>query len=440
MSPSTILTELCERNVRINSANLREGTNTTNPNWPPVENWVIWSEFNARDLYKLFKDDVEKPWRDPTKQVELTSFDTEPYDEDSLEHGVLTKALFPSVNAALKHSHNEASATLVEYGRSGRTSYDAPSDEGKGRPDWALCSQGSKLESGFYPNFAPGDTKLAKKWHSKLELPKNHAPWVSPVSQVLHYCHLSKSRYGFIITDYEVVVFRCSIEPTGPSGMASRPIRESAASQSYHHDSSTSDPDISDMMQNTSLEYSSYYQSSDSGDEFCPVEYRAIPWTNHGDGRAQLTIRLALFYLAKMAGFGQIAIQYEYPAFDSWCWFPEDGLYMHNTTGRKSKKMPSHGSLQHFDPSNAGPQFAEIDGLLYLTRASAITLNIDRRTSQYYYNPESGEVVYLDSQVWVYDEQFQDFGFFNGVRWHWASTSQLTAGGSNDTRRRRRRK
>jgi len=52
----------------------------------------------------------------------------------------------------------------------------------------------------------------------------------------------------------------------------------------------------------------SSYHNTESDTEFVPIEYGAIPWANHADGRKQLTLRLGLFYLAMMAGYGLTSI------------------------------------------------------------------------------------------------------------------------------------
>ncbi|KAM7195181.1 hypothetical protein V8F33_006855 [Rhypophila sp. PSN 637] len=113
--------------------------------------------------------------------------------------------------------------------------------------------------------------------------------------------------------------------------------------------SSTDISKLSDRLQNTSLGGSSY-QATDSGAEYHPVDYQAIPWTNHGDGKKTLTVRLALFYLSMRAGFGPAEIQTAYPPFNSWT-CRDDGTLMHNTTGKVIKRTASPDAiLCYYDP------------------------------------------------------------------------------------------
>ncbi|KAL2022983.1 hypothetical protein VTK56DRAFT_4198 [Thermocarpiscus australiensis] len=128
---------------------------------------------------------------------------------------------------------------------------------------------------------------------------------------------------------------------------------------------------LSDAMRNES----SAYQPPDAGVEAYHVEYQAIPWDNHGSGKTRLSIRSALFYLAMMAAFGGRSMMPTYPAFDSW-WFRDDaGMFVHNTTGMVAKKKPK--VLEHPEPcGERRPEwvtFTSEDGESedFLTRASS---------------------------------------------------------------------
>lgn len=46
-----------------------------------------------------------------------------------------------------------------------------------------------------------------------------------PVHQCVHYCFLSRTRYGFLITDKQLVILRVREEEVGPGLANSRPRR-----------------------------------------------------------------------------------------------------------------------------------------------------------------------------------------------------------------------
>jgi hypothetical protein len=87
-------------------------------------------------------------------------------------------------------------------------------------PDWAGVLD-TKTKDGKRPlNILPGDTKLGFKFKSnkfpnyKFDLSalidKQNPGWVYPLSQVFTYCLRVNVRYGYIITDEEIVALRFS--------------------------------------------------------------------------------------------------------------------------------------------------------------------------------------------------------------------------------------
>jgi hypothetical protein len=158
------------------------------------------------------------------------------------------------------------------------------------------------------------------------------------------------------------------------------------------------------------------------------VEYRSIPWSNHGRGRHHLTVRLALFYLSWMTGVGQNALQPSYPSFDSF-WFRLDGNCVHNTTGLLSKKPAK--SLEYPNPSGErGPRWVtfgseeENESLDVLTLESVLTLDVTKAEGTYYYYYYSGEadqVVLITQDTPVYDVTGEQYGFFDGLSWRTGS-------------------
>ncbi|KAK7191785.1 hypothetical protein PSPO01_02234 [Paraphaeosphaeria sporulosa] len=96
------------------------------------------------------------------------------------------------------------------------------------RPDWAaiLLDADGKARGSSPTNFLPGETKYSEKWrsawvevgdfkhmfNSQNELPE----WFKPLAQVFTYCYHLKTRYAYIITDEELVLFRVGPSEDGP--------------------------------------------------------------------------------------------------------------------------------------------------------------------------------------------------------------------------------
>lgn len=118
-------------------------------------------------------------------------------------------------------------------------------------PDMAIfLRDGNRTTS---TTLVTGDNKCATKWsHHGLTPSQSNPPtgplW--PIRQIVTYCVYSKTRYGWIMTTSEVVVFRVSRNP------------------------STSDP----------IKYI--------------VEWTHIPWSNSGEGK--LTVNLAIWWLGML--------------------------------------------------------------------------------------------------------------------------------------------
>ena len=97
------------------------------------------------------------------------------------------------------------------------------------RPDWAglrrLHDERENLKRTRKKpnNILPGDTKVSSKWKSsQIEIgtleSRPTKDWFKPIGQLYGYCFQAKARYGYVITDEELVAMRFDFEdPTvGP--------------------------------------------------------------------------------------------------------------------------------------------------------------------------------------------------------------------------------
>ncbi|KAH7459624.1 hypothetical protein FOMA001_g19918 [Fusarium oxysporum f. sp. matthiolae] len=148
--------------------------------------------------------------------------------------------------------------------------------------DWSTLSDQWFDDRGYF-NLLPGDTKLDAKWRPNM-LSDNFNEWQKVVSQV-----------------------------------------------------ATSD--IS--MALTSISGSSYSNSDPENWAYCNPEYAVIDWNANGP---RLTVKLALWALARMATSGDRHIDYSYPDLDTWRW--ADGCFVHNSSGVIKTKLSKHDVYQ----------------------------------------------------------------------------------------------
>ena len=95
--------------------------------------------------------------------------------------------------------------------KGGQSAY--PGKSSSFRPGWAGIRQSTCLHQKAM-NIQPGDTKLSKKWKScanelgPVEGDYQLTDWLRPLMQIYTYCCRGSTRYGYIITDKELVVVR----------------------------------------------------------------------------------------------------------------------------------------------------------------------------------------------------------------------------------------
>ncbi len=288
-----------------------------------------------------------------------------------------------------------------------------------------------------------GDTKLRPKFESsqvKVMAVGSDAQIGYPIRQVVSYCTHSNFRYTFIITDRELVAIRVTITPTGSGIALDRPRRENLG-HAPHHSAGTNMTDISSTLMSVSTTDTSGSYRTTAATDTPMVEYKSIPWGNHGDGKRHLTVFLALFYMAWLAGVGNSNLQFEYPSLDS-CWPTISGnRFQHNSMGVKSKTPMA--DLEFPDPTaDRNPKwltFPDADGtpIQVMTFQSAVLQDVVRKDGVYHRQyiftrtdpvewGEDGEPtrfeetqipILLNADVLVYDQPSDKVGYFVGLGW-----------------------
>ncbi|MCJ1272224.1 hypothetical protein MMC21_000010 [Puttea exsequens] len=223
----------------------------------------------------------------------------QPRSERSFEH-ILACWTRLVVNQALRKAQENVKSRPDRKNISFETADEAhyPDYNSAFRPDWAgvhtpdNCSQGTERSL----NYLPGDSKVSPKWRSssiengEVTESREKADWLRPVSQIFEYMVQCKTRYGYIITDQELVAVR--IRPNSKSSkLASEAVK---------------------IGKLPSHAKSAVRRTGDSG----IFSYKGISWDNHKDnlseGSAGLTVNLALWWLHMMAA-GNTSIEDDYP-------------------------------------------------------------------------------------------------------------------------------
>jgi len=193
---------------------------------------ILWEDFNYQTLVTMYDGFLKSALDHSFESHDLPPFsqiDEFPFcnlsDEDSLEC-VLIRSTHPTVSRALclaqqwwRLSCDNWNHTDIYMARGGQAAilYD---DLGKRmQPDWAGVkakfsdrSRGGAFTCGCR-NVLPGDTKISGKWTSEKIESRNKFETSNssmPLNQLFKYCVCANARYGYLITDRELVVFRFS--------------------------------------------------------------------------------------------------------------------------------------------------------------------------------------------------------------------------------------
>lgn len=241
-----------------------------------------WHEFNFSTISTLFDKQINKVLQQEFDDLHEFSYvpaaSLEIYHERSLE-ALIMKTTHSIVLEALERTSQALLSQKVLMLPGGRGCPAKVPTAPRLGPDWAGTSEAQEGS-----NILPGDTKLSRNWESKdikqivekdgtlLRVSKEAAPLVAPLRQLLHYCNKLSTRYGYIITDKELVV--CRVAP-----------------QDQH-------PISKDIKLNVS-----------SG---ATIEWQSIPWENYGQN-SQLTVNITLWVLHLLAANNGL-LQWNYGA------------------------------------------------------------------------------------------------------------------------------
>jgi hypothetical protein len=298
--------------------------------WEPIEEFELFDDFNYETLKNLYGDVLKHDFDAkllPTPN-KLLAVETKIYSERELEQDPLKRYIIAKANYSVKCAYN-----YLDRKEPNNDFKDPPAivcgtkePSGGPVPDWIGSQTG-------YQALLCGETKLSTVFsmHNTTQSPDRSLD--TPVEQCLHYCILKDTRYGFMITDKELVVFRVRQEDMEAGIAAQRP-RRAMPSVSYSHGGSS----LVSSTQGMSL-YSNFRPQGSPK----YIQYRTVPWSAENG----LTVCLALFLITMIAYAPTIDVDIKstYKPLDSWEWDEEDANYRNNTSGRVQKKL-QRGQLE----------------------------------------------------------------------------------------------
>ncbi|KAL9611726.1 MAG: hypothetical protein Q9167_003649 [Letrouitia subvulpina] len=339
------------------------GTNTQcDPTkWESPKVIKLWKDFTANSLNAMYGGSLEKILEHQFEFQDHWGIPPFPFcevwDEDSLE-SLIIRWNYPVVSDALAKaqilSEGRTSHELIYMAKGGQAksllpnrvldkssrskkdnnferNSNGPPRSRKGRmPDWAGIKRSLTMVPRLdvptqYHNVLPGDTKLSKKWKSSdIEFgpvkQDKQGSTIYPINQIFTYCVRANARYGYLITDEELVVIR---------------IR----------------PRLSAKSSVDGSDYTAAMRAADDG----LMECRSISWASDHDRTDPecegLTVNLALWWLHMLAAAGH-DIQDKYT--------PLKGITK-PTSSFDSFASFDNGSQELFTPSPQGLDFLNMN-------------------------------------------------------------------------------
>ena len=290
-SQQSLLEYLQQKNPIINNARCRTGKNTktTLASWVTPRHFELWEDFELNSLKSMYGGALQSILQEKYELQDHSAIPEFPFceihDENSLET-LIIKWNYSVVSGALAAGQQRLQRyrdwEQIYMVRGGQANY--PGSDSKHRTDWAGIHRSHSPRWARPTNILPGDTKLSCKWTSEpieygaaedSTTPEN---WFGPLKQVYTYCLRANVRYGYILTDKELVVLR--IRP-GPQD-------RSLSAKDKKNPSKISTADAAQKTKRSGV-----------------VEYRSIPWVeNNSDVGATpdgMTVNLALWWLHLLA-------------------------------------------------------------------------------------------------------------------------------------------
>ena len=221
-TPTTLSDFLCVGNPKVNNVRCKPGknTNSSKKKWKQPQFIEDWKDFDCEGMRCIY-DGLLQELLDDQYDFRVIHHPSE-YpscwiaQERDLEAQVLVPWNFKVVEEALKQSQDRLQGRVARGNVHMVLGSQAAQPAPYLNPDWAGI-QGEPVDpsdQSLPENILPGDTKLSKKWQSrdieKGEVTKTYhkTDWLRPIAQIYTYCVQSGKRYGYLITDKELLATR----------------------------------------------------------------------------------------------------------------------------------------------------------------------------------------------------------------------------------------
>jgi hypothetical protein len=299
---------------------------TDSPQWEPIEGFGEFKEFTYEtckglygDLLKYDFDAKELPTPNRLLPVETEIFSERELEQDPLKRHIIAKVNY-ALRAAYKYLKGKDRSGSAEFEDTPTIVCGTKEPSGGPVPDWIGNQKGIKA-------FLCGETKLSTVFSMEDTINSPDRRLDTPVEQCLYYCIKKDTRYGFMITDEELVIL-CIRQEAMKDGIASERPRRAIPPARYSFGSSLV----------SSTEAMSLYSNSKQP-QGSPkyIAYRVVDWSATNG----LTVCLALFLITLMAAAPTIDIDIgdQYEPLNRWKWEADIGRYRNNTSGRVQKRL-----------------------------------------------------------------------------------------------------
>ncbi|KAI2633061.1 hypothetical protein GGS26DRAFT_65781 [Hypomontagnella submonticulosa] len=298
--PTSFLEYLTLPNPNADSSRCKDGYSTKSMSGYGPDDVKPWTDLTLENLEMSYKNILLQPMDEPrirsareisperTRLFEESSVQTlaEDWNEKVVQHvlngtrSILHQELpdGPFNNGKIYFTKNRGQGHIKD-GRGVRQ-----------KPDWCLYQKGGVADAECYRNLLPGDIKPAKKWksiwiESSDQDEKKKADLV--LAQITKYMSLGNTRYGFILSEEELVAMRLS-----------RFIRDKEALEELAQDKSEFEKHLADSTMNLEKDPDGSFGGADQTDGIL-LEYCGIPWAASGIG--SFTVNLTLWWLSVLA-------------------------------------------------------------------------------------------------------------------------------------------
>ena len=319
----TLSDYLRSKNPDIHTKGCPRGSNTSSKRLAYLTPGLIekWEDFGYDSLQEIYGGALHRVLKSEYSCRDYSDIPQKPYceiaDENCLEMLLAMwnwRVVSEGLSKAQECLYGHQNSNVIYMAKGGRSRF---SVAGRFRPDWAGIRSDPEdniiqEETIKPPNILPGDSKLGKKWSSnkirdgsvKSEYLSND--WLKPLRQIYTYCVKANARYGYIITEEEVVVIRVRpiLEP-GDLGETNDSQESQQESESLEKEQETVDSQAAFPELDEGHDFVLPSPVFRKVEDYGRLEYKAIPWSNAAslDPRCSnnLTVNLALWWLHIMA-------------------------------------------------------------------------------------------------------------------------------------------